>query len=794
MTRYLVLTAAVLIVAGCGGAQSRLATHMHRGQAYFAEGNFAKASVEFRSAMQIAPKDVAARLMAGRAAEKLGDPRSALGLYQSVIDTTPDNAEARANLARLLIFAGAADRGLKVIQPGLDQHPDNAVLLTLRAVARLRLKDQAGALADVNRALVLAPANEEAVALRAGLYQQVGDLKAAEALLNDALRQLPHSTNLREILASLYFDGGDSANTEQQLRALVGIGPQTLRYRSELASVLTLAHRIDDAQQVLEDSVKALPQSNDAKLLLVDFIASQRTPAQGVSTLREFVARDPGNSDLRLSLAERLQRNGAIKEAIDACEEVVRHDGTGPKALLARNRLAAIALNQARYDDARKLLEQVLESNPHDDDALALRGEVSLSSGNAAAAVSDLRAVLRDRPNAVGVHRMLARAYLASGDAALAEQSLRTALDLAPADQSLHLELAQLLLQTHRPDQAVSLLEQAVHDAPKDNSLREALFFAYVEKPDLARASATAGELSTLSPDSIAGPYLAGIVAERQGELDAAQKAFERALALKPQAFVVLEALTRVEVARGQVEQAITRVKDVVEREPKNALPINLLGGLYVDQKNLPLAIQTLASAALLAPNWSVPYRNLGLAKFAAKDIAGGTAAFRTAIKVAPGDPKLVTELAQIFEREGRIDEAANLYEAWYQRNPQAQVIGNNLAVLLVTYRHDRASLDRARDLTAGFANSNDGSLLDTNGWVHIKRGEYRDALPILQRAAERAPDAPEIHYHLGIAELHAGDNIRAREDLEKAVSGAQKSPWSEDARLALASLKGQAS
>jgi len=93
------LTAAACLTA-CGGAQSRFQAHMKRGQTYFTEGDFSKASIEFRNALQIEPKDVAARLAAGHVAEKLQKPRDAYGLYQSVIDSSPDNVEARASQAR----------------------------------------------------------------------------------------------------------------------------------------------------------------------------------------------------------------------------------------------------------------------------------------------------------------------------------------------------------------------------------------------------------------------------------------------------------------------------------------------------------------------------------------------------------------------------------------------------------------------------------------------------------------------------------------------------------------------
>jgi Flp pilus assembly protein TadD len=136
------------------------------------------------------------------------------------------------------------------------------------------------------------------------------------------------------------------------------------------------------------------------------------------------------------------------------------------------------------------------------------------------------------------------------------------------------------------------------------------------------------------------------------------------------------------------------------------------------------------------------------------------------------------------------VDDAIAQYEALYKRIPGFQMAANNLAMLLVTYKKDRHSLDRARDLTAVFASSSVGGLLDTNGWVHFKRGEYSDALPILARAAERAPEAKEIRYHLGMAELQAGQSARARSDLEAALSSATKYPWSDDARNVLAGLK----
>jgi Flp pilus assembly protein TadD len=244
------------------------------------------------------------------------------------------------------------------------------------------------------------------------------------------------------------------------------------------------------------------------------------------------------------------------------------------------------------------------------------------------------------------------------------------------------------------------------------------------------------------------------------------------------------------QMSRGQTAQAIGIVKSAAERNPKDAAALNLLGQLYLAQHNMPLAIDTLNSAVAASPGWWVPYRNLAVAKYAAKDTAGATAAYEAGIKAAPAEPQLPTELAMLHVGRGHVDDAIAVYESWHQGNPRVQSVTNNLAMLLVSYKKDRASLDRARDLTAAFASSNDSALLDTNGWVHFKRAEYADALPVLQKALQRAPNSKEIYYHLGMAELQAGQTDRARKDLETALSGSEQFSGSDEARTALAALK----
>lgn len=786
--------AATALLSACGGAQSRFDSHMKRGQEYFAQGDYTKASIEFRNAVQIEPKNVQARLAAGRVAEKLQHPREAYGLYQSVVDSAPDNAEGAEDFGRLLVLSRQTDEALKVIEPALVKHPDDATLLTLRAAARQQQKNSDGALADVERALQIDPNNEEAIQVRAGFYKQAGDLAAARKLVEGAVAKAPKSQMLHEMLVDLALAANDPDQAVQQLDVLIKLQPGELRYRLQRALLDARRDKLDDAQRTLEAAVKELPKNDEAKLALVDFLSSKRAPAEGEKALRDFVAKSPDDYDLRLMLGELLQRSRSYPQAIDVYNEIIKRDADGPKGLTARDRLADIALAQGREADARKLVDEVLAKNAHDADALTRRAEMELAKSDAAAAIGDLRAVLRDRPRSVPLQTLLARAYWLNGEPALSEQTLHAALDIAPNSLAVNEDLAKLLLETHRPEKAVEIMEHAVHDAPQDASARILLIRTYLAKPDNAAAKAAALDLQTLVPASGAGAYFAGLADAGQNKLDDAKKELEQSLKLQPDAFDTLSALARLDVARGQPQAAIALLKTAADQDSNNAPVLNLLGELYLGQKDLPHAQDALTRATFAAPKWWIPYRNLALVKLAGSDTDGAIAAYKAGLALAPTDPELVSELALIYEGHGRTDEAIATYDAAYRLNPKSTGIANNLAMLLVTYRTDRASLDRARDLSSGFASSEDGRLLDTNGWVHFKRGEYAEALPVLGRAIDKVPDSRQIRFHYAMAELHAGQADRAKTDLETALAGAAKFMGSDEARATLASLKDRAS
>jgi predicted Zn-dependent protease len=260
--------------------------------------------------MQVMPKDPQARVLSGESYEKMGRYRDAAGLFQSVIESNPENLRARVDLAQMYCFGHVPLQALKLIAPALAKNPNNAQLLTVRALARSELKDQAGALEDAQRAVQVDPTYVQAVGVLAGLYEGKNENARAAALVQGTLQKLPKSAQLRELLVGIYAQAGDSDRTEEQLRELIAMEPTNLRYRAQLAHVEVAENHLDQAEEVLRAAVKSVPQSDDAKLLLVYFLRDHRSPALGEVALRSFIADASDDYGLRLALGTMLENSG----------------------------------------------------------------------------------------------------------------------------------------------------------------------------------------------------------------------------------------------------------------------------------------------------------------------------------------------------------------------------------------------------------------------------------------------------------------------------------------------------
>ena len=786
----IVLALTVLSTSGCGGAQARMTRHLERGQTFLAAGNLEKARVEFQNALQIAPKNADVRFQMGVVDEKLGNQREAANFYQAALDINPDHVGARTKLARLYVFSGAPDQALELLKPGIEKHPDDAELLVVRAAARVQQKDLSAAQTDAERALKLEPTNEDAVAVLAGVYTSQGDRAKAQTLLEQSIPQIPDTVDLRLVLAQIYMDQNRLADAEAMLIKLVALKPGEKSHRLRLAQFYVRSKQIDAAERTLRLAIKDLPKERDVKLSLVTFLAALRGRDVAERELKGMIDASSGDSEMKFALAAFYQEGKEPAKAEAVYKEVIAKETLNPAGLSARNRLAALRLQQNDVSGALALANEVLAKSPRDDDALLVRGSIALATKDPRAAIADLRAVLRDQPNAIGVLRSLARAHLANGEPAVAEETLRHAVEANPRNPALQLEFGQLLAQIGKTEQAKTVIGQLVKQKPDDVEALDAQFRLAMPANDLATAKAAADAIVSLQPKLAAGFLYQGMVAEAEKHSQEALRLYTNAADLQPSTAEPLEAVVRLLLSSDRAPEAIKRLDDVSAKYPDSSLALTIKGDVLLRTGKISESKEAYRQAIARTPRWWSPYRGLANAQIVAKeDPAATIAMLQNAKSVVDQTEQLSVQLASLFEKQAMPEAAIREYEDDLRRYPQSDLAANNLAMLLATYKKDPASLDRARDLSARFAKSPNPSYLDTYGWVLFKRGDASDSVPVLTQVVAKVPDAVLARYHLGMAQSLTGDDTDARDNLLRAVNSGARFTGLDEAKATLEKL-----
>jgi tetratricopeptide (TPR) repeat protein len=794
-TRLLACTLVGLIsvsLVGCGGAEARKARHLDRGNRYLAENNLEKARVEFRNALQIAPKDATALYENGVVDERLGNMVEAVQFYKAALDVDADHVAALVALAKLTLLGGRPEQALETIKPAFAKHPEDARLLSLRAAAENAMKNPSAALGDAEHAVRLDPASLDAVAVLAGIYQSRGETDKARTLLEGTLKRVPDSVDLRLMLFYVYSSLDMRPQAESTLIELTKLRPTESAHRIRLARYYARMKQPDAAEATLREAIKASPADPSLKGALIDFLASERGRDVAERELAALIAAAPNDANLRFEAARFYEQGKNYDQAEREYREVMSRFKLEGPGLTARNRLASLKVLQNDLAGARKLVDEVLAGAPRDDDALVLRGNLALRQKDPKAAIADLRAVLRDQPGAVGVMRTLARAHVANGEPDLAAEILRRALETNPNDTALRLDLAQLMAETDGALQAKPLIDELAKQQPDNTQVLDTQFKIAMATGDLVTAKGAADAIVAKEPQSSTALFYQGSVAEAGHRLEEAAKIYSTALDVQPDAVEPLRSLARVLAELKRMPEALKRLDAVIQKYPQSVTAALIKGDLYMGLQQPKEAVPVFRIVIERDPKSVVGYARLASAQIADRDNAGSIATLKDGIDKSSNPEPLQVSLASLYESMNEPDEAAGLYEAALRRNPQADVAANNLAMLLVNHKKDSSSLDRAAQLASRVAQSSSPVFLDTYGWVLYTRGEAAAAVVALRNVIAKVPESPIALYHLGMAQVLAGETDAARDNLSHALkSGKQFSGWDE-AKAELDRLEGR--
>lgn len=791
LSRPIFLAIAVALLTACGSPQERASQHIAAAEQLLEQGDVVKAKLEAQNAVQIQPRNSAARMLLARIAEQNGMMRDAAGHLLIVIDEDPDNLEARLKLGEFYFLGRAVEPAREQADAALRIAPEDARSHLLNAQVMFLQGDKAAAMTEVDRALELEPGVAKAVMFKAGLLGDRGEIQAAAAVIDHGIRTgTPEDANtLRRFRLQLLWDSAPKALIEEDLTALADDFTDSNDYKFALAQFYARENRVEEAEQVLRRTIESDPDYVRPRLQLISLLAAKRGEEAAVAAVKGFIEGEPENLQLRRALGGVYERFERMEDAYRVYADLAELSPVSAEGISARNRMAAIDVARERLESARKLTDAVLVDAPDNPDALLLRAAFHFGDRAYDEAIADLRLVLRKNERSASALRLLAQSYALNGDGILAQDAYRRLLALQPGDELAAAELAGLLAASGDAGAAEEVLRDRLEVDPNDADAMSDLVQTLLVQRDIAAAEREARRLVEFDQDNPFAQFQLGQALQAQGSTDAALDAYKRALAQNPDAIQALQALVRMLTDNGRASEALGYLQGHVAENPDQSAARVLLGSLYA-LLGEPEAARN-EYETVIAADPETPEAYLGLAGLETPNSDAQLAVFRRGHEANPNHLRMTLMLTKTLEQNQRYEEAIIIYEEQVRLNPQNVPLVNNLAALLLDHRDDEASHRRALALVEKFESSNEPILLDTLGWAYYRNGNYALAVRHLERAVSVAGQEPVLRYHLGMAYAKNNNVAGAKQELSKALDLARGDfPRSEEALAKLAEIE----
>ena len=592
------------------------------------------------------------------------------------------------------------------------------------------------------------------------------------------------------INAGLAVSRGHSAEAAREVDQAVQLQPNSAELHAEGAMILAMLGRRAEAEKLARHALELDPDQLEATRVLADLAASKSFGPKG----------DPA----------------ARAEAIRLFEKLAAQDPKAPDDIysaLARLQLAS-GNSAAAVDAARKLVTR----KPGDDEALRLLVQCLVAAGQPKEGLATALGWMRSHPDDDDeMFPLVVELARQTGDWTVIESMCDQLLAANPDNTHARALRGEARLRQGHPKEALDDLELARASTPRDPMVRLHVAAAYQALHRLADATQIAQSLSSEYPDNVFVRLLLAEVLERRGEREAARD--EYLAALRGAAGDEVDDARR----RDDIRLRIASL-DLSQEHVDDARQV--LSKL--ERPDDPEAISLRAHSALMSGDSKEAKR---LAKLMAGVEPVGSALIegeaditpdkvtraneRFDAAVAKGGPQIRGDVAAIYHRHGREDEAEKQLRAWIAAAPDSADGRLALGALLErTGRFPNAEselrqamkldptspeafnylgysladrgerLEEALDLIrkALAIDPWNGAYLDSLGWTFYKMDRLDEARDPLDRAAREFPRDPTVLDHLGDYYAKTGDDERARGFWKRALEAGPETPAEKEA------------
>ena len=192
------------------------------------------------------------------------------------------------------------------------------------------------------------------------------------------------------------------------------------------------------------------PNNPESRAALARLYLAEGKNAEAEEFLKQVKHDFPDNSAGYRMLGDFYFTSGNLDKAMAEYSALYQEH---PEDIQVKKNYIQLLMQKNRFDEARKLNDELLKANPHDNEALVSRSQIQISSGNLNDAIATLQTVIKNDPNNGEAHYSLGVAFDKSGDLERAESEWIEAVRLRPDLVDAQRALAGVALRRGDPSQ-----------------------------------------------------------------------------------------------------------------------------------------------------------------------------------------------------------------------------------------------------------------------------------------------------------------------------------------------------
>jgi tetratricopeptide (TPR) repeat protein len=542
-------------------------------------------------------------------------------------------------------------------------------------------------------------------------YMKNGKYGDAAIEFRNAVRLDPRFVEAYYQLAHADMALNDWSAAYATLAKTIDLDPTRLDVRLDRGRLYLAAREFDQAEDEATFILKQEPKDAGAYQLLGAALIGQQKPDLALaafSKLTELRPNDP-SAYVNLALVEISLKRYAVAE-----QHLKKAAAVDPNSIQAYTDLANFYRLQNRAPEAQQVLQDAIAKNPEATSLYIYWASILTNQGKKDAAEALLSKLRKQLPNSADAAMAIGDFYFQRKETDQALADYRRGLAVSPKNLAILKRLQDVYLTTSQTQMAADLDKELMKSAPRDVIVRVDHGRLLMALGKLHEATLFLQKVVADAADSAEAHYYLAMSFWQQGDMAQAHGALVVALKASPGSPITLQSLVRLSLVRGNVADALTYAKELVQKFPADPTDHQLLAETLARQGRPDLAEEQILIAKQLIPN----------------------------------DSSVRLSLAQIFSAEKKWPEAQKEFEVALQLDPHNTIILSQFADFLMARNQSSQALARVQKYVNSYPEDANGHVIW--GTLHVKSENYGFAQAELERAIQINPNNIQAYLRLG--------------------------------------------